>query len=225
MSDSNRRLVAGSYSEMKTQMMLLKQQKIESEGFGSFQEKELAPKRRGKILIKLCFSGKTAKGKRKTAESSFRLMSQNPATITLDQVKLLSQKIVAKFGNWQHQTGKLSYCYADWDKGYQLQQIYVPSEAEAKRVVEQILDIQGHSPEWEYLTLNKNVNEEVRYPELPDKITIAGKSVRPPQQRASAIVKFQRALIKFPHLPSAFPLCNKDINLINDLNFLNDYDD
>jgi hypothetical protein len=190
------------------------------------REKELAPKRVGKILIKLFFSGTTTKGRRKTVESSMRLMSSKDAAkiITLDRIRYYGSMIVKKFGDWQHKTGKSLYCYADWDKGYQLQ-LLVPSETEAKRIVEQILDIQSHKPEWEYLSLSKNTNEAKRYPDLPNKIDIAGKKVRPPTQRAVCTVKFQRALIKFPHIPTAFPLCGRKDVLIKDLNFLNIYDD
>jgi hypothetical protein len=194
---------------------------VQSTGF----EKELAPKRIGKILIKLCFSGKTTKGRAKTVESSFRLMGtqDNPQAITLERIKYLSNRIVEKFDNWQHQTGRNSFCYADWNLGYQLQ-ILALNQAEAQRLVEQILDIQGHSPEWEYLTWTKNVEENSRYAETPEKVQIAGHLVRPRQQRPICTVTFQRALIKFPHIPSAFPLCSKNKNLIENLNFLDQPD-
>ena len=190
------------------------------------KEKELAPKRQGKILIKLLFSGTTARKRIKTVEISFRLMSpRNSAKmITLDKIKYYADRIRKKFDTWQHTTGKSLYSYSDWEKGYQLQ-LLVPNEQEARKIVEQVLDIQTHKPEWEYLTLSKNVSEAQRYPDLPGKVTIAGKQVRQPQQRATAVVKFQRALIKFPHIPTAFPLCNRTSILMTNLNFLNAYED
>jgi hypothetical protein len=189
------------------------------------RDKELAPKRTGKIILKLFFSGVTAQKRRKTVEISMRLMSSGDSAknITLQKIQAYSNSIVRKFGDWQHTAGKKMYSYCDWDKGYQFQ-LLVPRESEAKRIVETLLDIQGHSPEWEYLNLCQNANESKRYPEIPSKVTIAGKQVRPPQQRPTAVVKFQRALIKFPHLPIAFPLCSPQGNLVKDLNFLETFD-
>ncbi len=109
--------------------------------------------------------------------------------------------------------------YSDWEKGYQLQ-LLVPNLEEAKRVTEQILDIQEHSPQWEYLEFKGNANEVERYEELPDKVQVAGKLVRPVPQRATATVKFYKALIKFPHLPRYYPLCDNKKVLLTDLKFL-----
>lgn len=224
-------LLHGSYTQLTDQLFMAKsiQQMIKwytSEALPQGHEKELAPKRRGKILIKLFFSGMTTRQRRKTVEISIRLMgsADSPELITLERIQELSNAIVAKFGNWEHITGKQMFSYSDWDKGYQLQ-LLANDETEARRIVDQILDIQGHRPEWEYFNLCKNLDEAQRYPDLPNKITVAGKVVRPPQQRAVTTVKFKRALIKFPHIPSAFPLCSPQNNLVKDLNFLENFVD
>jgi hypothetical protein len=191
---------------------------------GGGTPKELAPKRSSKILIKLVFFGLSVQGRRKSVETRFRLMKDDPKTITLARIQFLARQIHQRFNNWEHTTGKRLACYADWDNGYQLQ-LQVPSLAEAQRIVEQVLDIQSHSPDWTNLTIDQNANEESRYPVLPDKVQIANTSIRPSQQRVTAKVRFTRALIKFPHIPRFVQICTKKGDIIPNLSFLGDYTD
>lgn len=204
------------------QAMYLGFKELEVSGGGG-RESEFAPKRRGKIKVKLLFNGVTDLGKRKSVEIGFRLMNDDPRTITLDRLKYLGQRIHFKFNNWSHQTGKKMVTYADWDKGYQFQ-LRVPSIAEGQRIIESVLDIQSHSPEWEYLYLNGAVNENERYKDIPDKVQLAGLLVRPNTQRARAVVKFSTAYIKFPHIQNYEKLCDKEGNVIKSLDFLKAYD-
>jgi hypothetical protein len=206
------------FAEMMWQML----QNVQATGGG--RESELSPKRKGKIKITLKFFGYTAENKQKKIEVGLRLMHDDPTVITLQRLQYLGERIHSKFDNWQHQTGKKLVSYTDWENGYQLQ-LQVPSLAEGRRITEQILDIQSHSVKDELLRLNQVADEEKRYPELPEKIPIAGQLVRPPQQRAVATVKFTQAIVKFPHIPEFHQLCDRSGNVIKNLDFLKNYDD
>jgi hypothetical protein len=196
---------------------------IESDGGGSFAEKEMTQKFEGKFRIKLLFLGKTQTGKKKKVEKSFRLMKVDPSTVTLKQLQDLAKKIHSKFNTWKILTGKNAYNYVHWEQGVQLQQMYFKDIAEAKRLVEAILDITGQAPDWEYMNIDTSAEPEERYPEIPDKYVLAGKSVRTYQQRPYGTVSFIKAYILFPHISRYEFLCDADGNIIKDLNFLDNY--
>jgi hypothetical protein len=168
----------------------------------------------------LKFFGSTPLGKKIEVEKSIRLMKINPATVTAQQIKALADRVYSKFDNWTHRTGKVSCNYIDRDKGYQLQQIYVPDLSEGKKLVEQILDIQNDSPDWEYLTYNQSAEPSEAYDETPDKHVLAGYSIRKPQKRPSGTVYFTEALIRFPGTPNYETLCTRGGYRLDNLDFL-----
>lgn len=132
-----------------------------------------------------------------TGEISFRLMKEESETLTETKLKILAQKIKSKFGGstpfvWNK--GKEYWTYTDAKLGYKLQ-LLCPSQTEAMRVVEQVLDIQSHSPEWEKLKQNANAKPSTAYPSTPKKVVILGKSRRLPRRRPVAKVRFRYAHI------------------------------
>lgn len=193
-------------------------------GSGGYEERS-HPSFKQFIKIKLKFFGLSNTGKEKKVESSFRLVKEDYKTITYERIKYYGERIYQKFNNWEQQLGKISYNYVRWEQGYQLQQIYSPSEAEAKRLIEQILDIQEHSPDWDFLRYENCVNPLERFPEIPEKVTVAGQSIRTMQQRPLGKVKFSKALIKFPFIPDYQILCDKRGVVLKDLNFLKRYNE
>lgn len=131
------------------------------------------------------------KASRGKGRISFRLMNQDTETMTMDFVTQLANKVKGKFGNppLQWNKGKLLYSYTDWDKGYQLQ-LLVTSESEALRIIEQVLDLQGHSVDREKVQQARNLAPEKAYDETPKKKNILGKLVEPPTKRKECKVKF-----------------------------------
>ena len=121
-------------------------------------------------------------------------MGKTSETITPTDVDLLAQRVKSKFVNppfvWNK--GKKCYTYFDKKKGYQLK-INVPGEVEAKRVIEQVLDLQGHSPEWEFLNLNQAVQETQKYDETPRSKVILNKPRKQIRRRPVGKVTFYRA--------------------------------
>lgn len=143
-------------------------------------------------------------------EISFRLMPYESDTISETYIKQLAQKIKAKFASGQPfvwRKGKELYSYCDDAKGYRLNILSV-SENEAKRVVEQVLDIQNHSPDWRYLNKNTKPQADTLYSETPGNTIILNKSIKKPRRRPLASVKFQYALLHLHGLPE--PICLVD---------------
>lgn len=138
-----------------------------------------------------------------SGEISFRLMNQTSQTLSKTEATALGRKIKSLFGaskGFVWKKGKLLCSYSDWDKGYQLQ-LLVRNEAEGRRLVEQVLDIQGHTPEWEFFNIVNNAEPAQAFPTVPPKETILGKSYRLPRRRPIADVRFQFAQLKLAGLP------------------------
>lgn len=143
-------------------------------------------------------------------EISFRLMNESSTSITQTELERYATKIKNLFTSpskfiWHK--GRTMASYTDWDKGYQLQ-LLVTNEAEAKRIVEQVLDIQSHTPDWKFLNINENSEPAERYPVNPGNQTILGKSREKTKQRPVEDVKFRYATINIHGL-------GRGINLVD----------
>ncbi|NJL61818.1 MAG: hypothetical protein HC903_08290 [Methylacidiphilales bacterium] len=145
-----------------------------------------------------------------TGEISFRLMNQESTTLSNSEVTTYANKVKTAFAqpSFVWKKGKELYSYTDWDKGYQLQ-LLCRNETEAKRVVEQVLDIQSHSPNWERLRKNEAVDAASSYPTVPGTQTILGKSRKKPRRRPIADVRFQYALLHVHGLSRAITLVDR----------------
>lgn len=145
-----------------------------------------------------------------TGEISIRLMNQSEDTLSKAEAIAYANRVKTAFGTgngfiWKK--GKVMASYNERDKGYQLQ-LLVRDESEAKRIVEQVLDIQQHSPDWKFLTINKNDEPSQAYPTIPPTKVILGKSRRLPRKRPIADVRFQYAFLNLWALPN--PICLVD---------------
>lgn len=152
-----------------------------------------------KPKITLYFNNKGYNPNRKNelveGEISFRLMNESSTTITQTELEKYATKIKSLFASptkfvWSK--GKLMASYTDWEKGYKLQ-LLVTNVSEAKRIIEQVLDIQGHTPEWQKLNKNENEDPNERYPTNPGTQTILGKSREKPKYRPVENVTFRYA--------------------------------
>ncbi len=136
-------------------------------------------------------------------EIGIRLMSETTETLTMANAKALAVKCKTAFGTgsgfvWRK--GKESYSYTEIKRGYRLK-ILARSESEAKRVIEQVLDLQSHTPNWDYLNKNEAVNAVARYPTNPGNRTILGKTYKKFRKRPIADVRFQHAELHVEGLP------------------------
>lgn len=154
--------------------------------------------------------GKNALEKDGHGRINFRLLGKTEANITLGECVALANKIKTKFmvPPFKWEKGKTMCVYSERKKKYKLQ-ILCRSEAAGKAVIEQVLDIQGHSPDWENLTTTNNNQPFVKYPELPDKEIILGESVKLPRRRPNVDVYFRYALLHIHGLSEPLVLCDR----------------
>ena len=145
-----------------------------------------------------------------TGEISFRIMDEETETINMLKINSFANKIKLAFTNpsfiWKK--GKELFSYTDWKKGYQLQ-LLCRNETEAKRVVEQVLDIQGHAPDWKKLAINTNAEPSQAFPTIPTSQNILGKSRKLPRKRPIADVRFQYALLHVHGLTNSICLIDR----------------
>lgn len=147
-----------------------------------------------------------AEYKQVEGQISFRLMKEN-RDLTLDRGKYFAQQVQSKFATpifcWRK--GKDLAAYTDREKGYSLQ-LLVRSKEEGKALVEQVLDIQSHSPDWSFFNYKVNENIPSKYPTIPEKRLVLEKQFREPRSRPIAEVWFKYAFLTIPGLSQVFTL-------------------
>jgi hypothetical protein len=146
-----------------------------------------------------------------TGEISVRLTKESDSTITEADVKTYANKIKSLFSGktpfiWKK--GRNMYSYTDTEKGYRLQ-ILSTTQAEAKRLIEQVLDIQSHTPDWANLSESESASAATKYPISPPRKLILGKTRRMPRRRPVASVKFLYALLHIYGLPNPIVLVDR----------------
>lgn len=143
------------------------------------------------------------------ADISFRLMNETEITMTPANAKTIAGKINSLFATGKGFTwkkGRETWAYYDDSKGYRLR-LLAWNEVEAKKVIEQVLDIQGHTPDWERFlstTLKKR-----NFPTIPPTKFIYGKQRRLPRDRPIAFVRFRYAELKIWGMNNAINLVDK----------------
>ena len=130
-----------------------------------------------------------------TMECSFKLMDEDSDSLTKTRPQSFANKIKTEFmavSGYKFHKGKHQLIYTDKDKGYQLK-IYPYSVTEGKELISKILDIQGHTPDWENLNKSENDQPSGAYPTIPSSKQILGKTQRQPRKRPVGWVRFQHA--------------------------------
>lgn len=142
---------------------------------------------------------------------SVRLMNQTEGNLSESELRQFGQRIKSGFGTangfiWKK--GKTQASYTDRKKGYALK-IHCRSEGEGRRVIEQILDIQSDTPDWQYLNISENASAASAYPTIPPTDFILGKTRRQPRKRPVADVRFQYAVAHLYSLPNPVVLYDR----------------
>jgi hypothetical protein len=140
-----------------------------------------------------------------------RLMGETNEGITKADALKYATKIKTLFGTgngftWQR--GKNMFTYSDPVKGYNMQ-LLVISQAEGKRIVEQVLDIQSHTPDWKYAGYKENPEPLEAYPNNPANKTRLGKSTKQKRKRPVTTMNFQWAQLHVEGLPKPIVLYDK----------------
>jgi hypothetical protein len=146
------------------------------------------------------------------SQVSLRLMNETTETLTQSEAKSIATKIKSLFGTstpffWKR--GKNLFSYVDQSKGYYFQLLCF-DEANAKKVIEQVLDIRGHSPNWKLLNQKTNAEPVGSYPTIPVTKTILGKQYKQPRRRPVGIVRFTHAVLHLHGRPNPVVLVDSD---------------
>ena len=170
------------------------------QNLGDFQE-QIRTYRRGKPQVVLYFWNDARDIKELVrGRISFRIMSDSFNTETESDALQIAQKIKTKFGGsspFEWRKGKNLYSYSDWDKGYQFQ-ILATTEGEAKRLINAVLDLQNHNPEWKYFNTILNDSPTEAFPQNRIKKRVLGDLEETPLHRPIELVKFKYATISVP---------------------------
>jgi hypothetical protein len=127
-------------------------------------------------------------------EISFRWKEEN---YTEANILALTNKIIADFARppFHYQRGRELWSYADKQKGYYFQ-MTVQSEAEAKKVIKQVIGIQdSEEPDWEkYLREHKDQKNYT----IQETVRVMGQTVKKPKKRPIAKIEFKYAELFIP---------------------------
>lgn len=125
------------------------------------------------------------------AEITFRLMDESSETITRTKAEQLAKNIKREFGTpiflWEK--GWYKATYLDVIRGYDLR-LLVKSKLEAIRIVKQVLQIQGHTYNNDYL---QYVDHDRTYSLNPGTHRVYGNTVKKIIQRPRVDVRFKYA--------------------------------
>lgn len=135
------------------------------------------------------------------AETSFRLINETSETLTNAEVNRIASKIKANFatGNgFRWSKGKVKVCYRDLANGYDLR-ILALSEAEGIDVIRQVLKIQDHTYDSDFVI---NATPKKTFPATPPKQMVLGRLRSVPRQRPTAIVRFTHATLSVWGMPN-----------------------
>jgi hypothetical protein len=146
------------------------------------------------------------------SQVSFRLTGETTDTLTSAEVLAIANKIKTLFStsipfNWKR--GKELFSYIDQSKGYYFQ-ILAFSQTEAKKIIEQVLDIRNHTPDWKLLNTKTNSEPVSSYPTIPASKNILGKPYKQPRRRPVGTVYFTHAVLHVYGKPNPVVLVDPD---------------
>lgn len=128
-------------------------------------------------------------------EINFRIEGETYETITETKLTTFANRIKANFGannGFIWRKGKVRCNYADKRRGYFLQILSKDTTA-GKNIIERVLDIQNHTPDWKNLNVSENQEPAQAFPTIPQTERIVGKTRRLPRRRPIADVRFTKA--------------------------------
>lgn len=152
-------------------------------------------------------------------EINFRLMDESSEEISMFKLENIARQIKTEFGakgGFRWHRGKYLLCYNDAPKGYKLH-VLSYSEADGKEVIQKVLNLQNHTPNWSRLTVAQNASPRDAFPTVPNRETILGKSRRLPRRRPSGYVRFQHATCAIWGLTKPVALYDRTYRLLNPL--------
>jgi hypothetical protein len=149
----------------------------------------------------------------------FRLINESSESITRAELERLGNRIKTEFGaanGYRWHRGKTLLSYYEPDKGYKFR-IYSFTEGDGRQLIDKVLSIQGHNPDWKYLTINENAEPTQAFPTVPPTMNIIGKRLRAPRTRPSGYVRFQYAVCSIWGATKPVPLFDRSYRFLDPL--------
>jgi hypothetical protein len=117
----------------------------------------------------------------------------------------MARKIKRAFATpiFQIETGELKATYLDKDRGYDFR-LLVRSKAEAKKIIEAVMDLNSHTPNWRLLKVH--TSEAELFTDTPERFRVLGKTISVNNHRPKTIVYFAYAIAKVPPRTAEVPL-------------------
>jgi len=144
------------------------------------------------------------------SEITFRLMGETENTINEAKARTIANRIRTLFctGNgFRWKRGRETWLYNDLRRGYRFK-LFAWSESEAKRVIEQVLDVQNHAPDWGDCLKNATQVKHLRTSIIPKTEFVYGKNRKLPREKPVGYVRFRYAELYVWGLPR--PICLVD---------------
>lgn len=146
-----------------------------------------------------------------TGRITFRLMQYQYDQITPAIAQTLAQRINSNFNlgpGYVWRKGRVMVSYTDRGRGYQLQ-LLSRTENDGLQLINQVLDINNHTPDLTLCNVTENQLETAAYPVIPPTDVIYGESRRLPRRRPIADVRFQYAVLHVWGLVHPIPLVDR----------------
>ncbi len=142
------------------------------------------------------------------AEITYRVMGETSESMTETKARVIANKIRSEFcpgGGYRWHKGRVKCSYIQPERGYRMQ-LNAYSVAEAKQVINKILDLNGHSPDWNLLVHSQYDNSP---PIIPPSKRIYGKTRRTARKRPVAYVRFRYAELHVHGVQKAITLVDR----------------
>jgi hypothetical protein len=146
-----------------------------------------------------------APNRRVHGEISYRIMGETEETLSENNARVRAERIKNLFVNptlFEWQKGREIVTYRDQRNGYDFR-LRVKSETEARRIITQIMGIEGKTPEWQRLTVHES---RAAFPENPGSKRIYGEMRQLPVRRPVRDIKFRYAELHLWGVPKPVTL-------------------
>lgn len=146
-----------------------------------------------------------APNRRVHGEISYRIMGETEETLTENNARVRAERIKNLFVDptlFEWQKGKEIVTYRDQRNGYDFR-LRVKSETEARRIITQVMGIEGKTPEWERLTVHES---KAAFPPNPGSKRIYGEMRQLPVRRPVRDIKFRYAELHLWGVPKPVTL-------------------
>lgn len=146
------------------------------------------------------------------AQVSFRWMKFTVERVRNDEqaLKQMGALIKSKFAKpiFYFDKGKKIGKYHNPAQGFNYVWGEFKDEANARKLFEQTLDLQGKTPQWEDLIISGSTQPTMAYPDKPKKVMVLGESVSEGRKRPLGRVYFKYAFIILPPRKKPIYLCD-----------------